>query len=167
MGMKKMMVAAAMMIVSAMATQAQAVPLAADTGWQSASWDFVGDSTVFEVTGPGEFRATDAFVATDIFEVSVDGGIFAPSSIFAGAPSPAPVGSATGESAWQSASYSGFQTLVGGGAHTVEVRLVTDAGLPAGYFVRFDSTPVPEPATAALGLLSIGGLFLRRRARKA
>lgn len=152
--------------------QVNAVPLLVDTGWQEFFFSDVDDTVTFQFTlfSPAFLRGTDGGIAGDEFSVQVDGGPVLNSSVFAGPPlaqlDASGLVHSFYEPGWESLSYHSFETQLSPGIYTATIVTqtvdATPGGVPTGLGFRLD-TAIPEPATATLVVLGLGGLFMRRR----
>ncbi len=114
-----------------------------------------GSNIEFVLETPAYFRITDAFIVGDIWTAVTIG-----STSFNGAQAPTTFGG-PGEAAWQDASYSHLEVVLGPGAYSFPVTGDGAGGLPAGVYYQLEKVPAPGAAT----LLGLGGLVAARRRR--
>src|SRR4051794_29915274 len=150
---------------------AQAAALTPGAGWvddqiNAANAPSTGSAWTFTLTGPGAFRITDQFVSGDIFKL-FDGATLLGTSSFNGPQvSLTPIGDAAGDAGWTSEIYSHLSVALAAGSYSLTVTGDCVGGVPAGFYVRVDTTEVPEPAAMAMfGLGLLGLAAVRRRAK--
>ena len=121
-----------------------------NSGWQYCEFDFANDTDTFLVEDGGCFRVTDYFIAGDEFTVvntannmAGIGGSFSNTSLL-------PLGDPWGDAGWQSADYYKARAGLSGNnsPYSIAVTSTVNAGIPAGYFVRFDTEEVCKPLKA-------------------
>ncbi len=127
-------------------------PIVPDTGWQYCEFDSETDTDTFTVdtNQPGCFRATDYFAIGDVFTVTNKAnGVAAGGGFFAGN-LPLPFPDPWADTGWGSADYFSSQGgLSGNGPYAIEVTITSaPGGIPAGYYVRFDTGKACTPMKA-------------------
>ncbi|BAP57775.1 hypothetical protein THII_3478 [Thioploca ingrica] len=129
-----------------------------NTGWQYCEFDSATDTDAFIVDTnpnalsgqPGCFRATDYFVEGDTFSVvNQANGIAGSGGFFAGEPLPPPP-DPWADAGWASADYFSARAGLSGSndPYTIEVTITSNVGIPAGYYVRFDTGKACNPMKA-------------------
>jgi hypothetical protein len=136
-----------------------------DVGWTYDQIDAVNTDSLFShyigaFANPTYFRITDYFNTGDQYKV-YDFGTLVLTTGYTPRSSVLPIGDPSGDAGWTNISFQTGELLLGAGAHDISIQGDGVGGVPAGFYVRFDT--VPEPAT--LGLLALGGLALIRRMR--
>lgn len=130
-----------------------------NTGWQYCEFDsfpdtdtFIVDTNPNAISGqPGCFRATDYFVEGDTFSVvNQANGIAGSGGFFAGEPLPPPP-DPWADAGWASADYFSARAGLSGSndPYTIDVTITSAiGGIPAGYYVRFDTGKACNPMKA-------------------
>ena len=120
-----------------------------NSGWQYCEFDFANDSDTFTVEGKGCFRATDYFVAGDEFTVVNSANNMAGNGGFL-AGTPLPPSDPWGDAGWVSADYFSARAGLSGSnnPYSIAVTSTVNVGVPAGYYVRFDTGDVCNPLKA-------------------
>ena len=121
-----------------------------NSGWQYCEFDVANDTDTFTVEGKGCFRVTDYFVAGDEFTVVNSANNMAGSGGFFSNTSLLPLGDPWGNAGWVNADY--YKARAGlsgnGSPYSIAVTSTVNVGVPAGYFVRFDTGEACSPLKA-------------------
>jgi hypothetical protein len=121
-----------------------------NSGWQYCEFDVANDTDTFTVEGKGCFRVTDYFVAGDEFTVVNSANNMAGSGGFLAGTPPLPPSDPWGDAGWGSANYYKARAGLSGSnnPYSIAVTSTVNAGVPAGYYVRFDTGDVCNPLKA-------------------
>ena len=178
--MLKRLVGLSSLLLLGWASTVSAGPIAVDAGWYGFCFEGVGspatagcqnDATAgvtgnqitFASAGSVLLKVTDAFQYGDIFSLVIDAALPVLTSLVAVDAS----GVTTDpDLAFADLGYSKYSTVLGPGAHTLDIFVDTSPFGGGGAYVEVES--VPEPATLLLfGMGSFGLLSLRRRSNAA
>ncbi len=162
-------------------TQASAIPLTLDGGWESFTFEEVGstwsDDFTFTIASDAYFVVTDAFCAGDRFSFSVNGMSAGNTSVpFFDNTCTGPTFTSDPDFAFASPNWSSGELLLGAGSYTVTGSALESPFGSGGAFAQLTSTsvggppitpdPVSAPATMLLVLGGLGALSLSRRKSK-
>ena len=162
--MKTMFAAAA---AAFLALPAQAAVLTVDTGWVYDQLDVIGAPTQGSVwtlvlAAPAHFSLTDSFMQGDTFTIT--GDIAGVTTVFAGPNDIRATGDPSAVFGWLSADHGKFTTYLGAGTYNFSITGDGQGGVPAGLYLRADTT-IPEASTWAMLIMGFGlvGTAVRRR----
>ncbi|MFT5283267.1 MAG: hypothetical protein ACJAU4_000948 [Glaciecola sp.] len=162
-------------------TQASAIPLILDGGWQSFGFEEVGsswsDNFTFTIASDAFFVVTDAFCVGDRFSFFVNGISAGNTSLpFFDGTCDGPTNTNDPDFAFASSDWSSGELLLGAGSYTITgTALDSPFGVGAAYAQLTSNSvggppitpdPVSAPATMLLVLGGLGALSLSRRKSK-
>lgn len=120
-----------------------------NSGWQYCEFDSATDTDTFTVDPkqPGCFRVTDYFMPGDVFTVvNKANGLAGTGGFLPGEPLipplvPVAIPDPWADAGWTDASYFKARAGLSGSnaPYAIEVTLTSTVGIPAGYYVRFDT----------------------------
>ncbi|MET0081697.1 MAG: PEP-CTERM sorting domain-containing protein [Sedimenticola sp.] len=145
-------------------TQASAIPLTLDGGWQSFGFGGTGSSWYstfeFTISDAAVLSVTDAFLAGDIFEVFADSVSLGLTSFTSDTTSQ--IGSDY-DSAFASASWSSGSWDLAAGSYVISGVVTASPHGSGGAALRLDTAEVPVPAPLALMGLGLAALGFSQR----
>ncbi|MEM1410381.1 MAG: hypothetical protein AAGG79_06510, partial [Pseudomonadota bacterium] len=137
-----------------------------DGGWFEDQLEDIGiDSGAspyeFTLTDSAFFRITDAFLTGDDWVVNNNGSLLFDPGLAA---FPTAFGdNVDAASGWTNINFESGEILLAAGMYSITVTGDGGGGLPATFYVRLDSNPIPVPAAAPLMLAGLAAFAARRK----